>query len=346
MPQPVVLSDLPAARTDAVAQLFERTSRDGSLDAGSAAAQTPQPSNIVAFGGRRTGHSSRSRRTGQPGARTSRPSSGEPGHDVEGAAAAAPHRTGDVMAIGRPLAGLPRSAAGPVDLMKPPAPAASRRSRQADNGDHPPVRSLRGLAAPRSGLDVQSRSWWERLHATEPVRGRAIAELHERLRREAAFHIRIRVRNVAAFPRSDIDDLATQAADDALMALLRKLDDFRGDSEFWTWARRFAALEAPVSIRRRLGRDRVGISHDPERALDMPDSGHAAHDRVELRELLAHVIDAIADQLTPLQRTVMIATAINGVPAQTLALELHTTPGAIYKTLHDARRKLRAQLAY
>ena len=96
--------------------------------------------------------------------------------------------------------------------------------------------------------------------AEKPARGQAIAELHERLRREAAFHIRLRIRSRPDFPRSDIDDLAVQAADDALIALLRKLDDFRGDSQFWTWARRFVALEAPVGIRRRLGRgpDRPG----------------------------------------------------------------------------------------
>jgi RNA polymerase sigma-70 factor (ECF subfamily) len=197
----------------------------------------------------------------------------------------------------------------------------------------------------RPGLDLESQSWWERLHAPEPVHGLAIADLHRRLRREAAFHIRVRVRNNDSFPRSDIDDLATQAADDALIALLRKLDDYRGDSQFWTWAKRFAALEAPVSIRRRLGRDRVGIAREPERMLLVPDSAHSTANEVELRELLANVIGLIADQLTQRQRTVLIAIAINGVLPQALADELHTTPGAIYKTLHDARRKLRAALA-
>ena len=122
------------------------------------------------------------------------------------------------------------------------------------------------------------------LDAAEPARGQAIAELHERLRREAEFHIRRRVRNRPNFPRSDIDDLAVQAADDALIALLRKLGDYRGDSQFWTWARRFAALEAPVSIRRRLGHDRVGISKDPDHALLVADPGPSVHDQAETRE--------------------------------------------------------------
>jgi RNA polymerase sigma-70 factor, ECF subfamily len=193
----------------------------------------------------------------------------------------------------------------------------------------------------RRPLDAESRSWWERLHASEPIRGWAIAELYERLRREAGFHIRLRVANQPAFPRSDIDDLATQAAGDALVILLRKLEDYRGDSQFWTWARRFAALEAPTSIRRRIGHDRVGISRHPEQACDIADPGRSAQDRAEFSELLGDVAEAMIFELTPRQRTVLTAIAINGRPAATVAEELRTTPGAIYKSLHDARGKLR-----
>jgi RNA polymerase sigma-70 factor (ECF subfamily) len=193
----------------------------------------------------------------------------------------------------------------------------------------------------REPLDAESRSWLERLHDVGPKRGSAIAELHERLRCEAAFQIRGRVGGCAEFPRSDIDDLAVQAADDALMVLLRKLDDYRGESRFWTWARRFAALEAWVRVRQRLGRDRVGISPDPELALDIPDPARSAQELLETREMLRCVNDVVANQLTDRQRTILVATAVNDVSAQTLADEFHTTPGAIYKSLHDARLKIR-----
>lgn len=200
-------------------------------------------------------------------------------------------------------------------------------------------------AAPRRPLDRESRAWLERLHGAEPTRDSAVAELYERLRSEAAFHIRHRVRNRAEFHRGDIDDLATETAGDALMVLLRKLDDFRGESRFWTWARRFAALEAPVSIRRRVGRERFGVAADPELALGVPDPACSAQELLETRELLRRVSDIVANQLTNRQRTILVATAVNGVTPQTLACQLHTTPGAIYKTLHDARRKLKANLA-
>jgi RNA polymerase sigma-70 factor (ECF subfamily) len=194
-------------------------------------------------------------------------------------------------------------------------------------------------------LDRESSLWWDRLHATGPTRRRAIADLHDRLRVEAAFHIRHRVRGLSSFPRSDIDDLAVQAADDALVVLLRKLDQYRGDSQFLTWARRFAELEAPVSIRRRLGRDRVGISLDPDSAFRVADPARSTHDLVETQELLETVSELIVGQLTARQRTVLTAIAINGVATATLADELDTTPGAIYKALHDARAKLRLHLA-
>jgi RNA polymerase sigma-70 factor (ECF subfamily) len=231
--------------------------------------------------------------------------------------------------------------------------AGTRRSPQrAIGAAHPTRRRLAGVAdasvaqtMPRRLLDAESRSWWQRLHASEPIRGWAIAELYERLRREAAFHVRQRAANVAGFPRSDIDDVATQAAGDALIALLRKLEDYRGESQFWTWARRFAALEAPVSIRRRLGRDRVGISRDPDRASDVPDPGRSAQERVESHEFLQDIGRIMRDELTGRQRTVLSEVAVNGTSTAVLAERLDTTPGAIYKSLHDARLKVRAMTA-
>lgn len=199
------------------------------------------------------------------------------------------------------------------------------------------------LEVPERLLDAESRAWWVRLHEVGPVREHAIAELHERLRREAWFHIRLRARGMSEFPGSDLDDLAVMAADDAVLAVLRKLDDYRGESQFWTWARRFAQLEAQVSIRRRLGRDRV--TNDPERTFDLPDPGCSPQERAEVKELLRQVCDVIVGRLTMRQRTVLIAVAIEGISTAALAIELDSTPGAIYKTLHDARRKLSVQLA-
>ena len=205
------------------------------------------------------------------------------------------------------------------------------------------VPRARAREAPARVLDADSYAWWVRLHSAGPVRDCAITELHERLRCEARFHIRIRVAGMSEFPRSDLDDLAVQAAGDALLAVLRKLDDYRGDSQFWTWARRFAQLEAGVSIRRRMGRDH--LADDPERAFAVPDPGCSPQEHAEIRDLLRKVSDSIIGQLTTRQRAVLTAVVINGTSPATLAFDLDTTPGAIYKTLHDARKKLTAHLA-
>jgi RNA polymerase sigma-70 factor (ECF subfamily) len=169
----------------------------------------------------------------------------------------------------------------------------------------------------------------------------AVAELHALLLRAARFET---TRRRGGLPREELDDVAMQAADDALMAVLAKLDDFRGASRFTTWAYKFALLEAGVKLRRRAWQDReVVLAADrwPEYA----DRGATAHEQLEQAELIEALRDAMHAELTPHQREVFVALALNGVPIDVLAERLGTTRGALYKTLHDARRKLRRELA-
>jgi RNA polymerase sigma-70 factor, ECF subfamily len=160
----------------------------------------------------------------------------------------------------------------------------------------------------------------------------AVAELHALLLRAARFELH---RRGAAD-----DDLAMEAADDALLAVLAKLDTFRGASRFTTWAYKFALLEAGVKARRRAWRGRE-IPIDEERWPEIPDRGLSAQERLEQEELLRALQRAVHSDLTPHQREVFCALALNGVPIDVLAERLGSTRGALYKTLHDARRKLR-----
>ena len=180
--------------------------------------------------------------------------------------------------------------------------------------------------------------WIEALRGPPAMRDPALAELHALLLRAARFELRRRA--VAA---GDLDDLATQAADDALAALLGKLDDFRGASRFTTWAYKFALLEAGVKARRRAW-ERREVVIDEDRWPELPDAGRSTADRAEDHELLRAIRDAVRSELTPHQREVFAALALNGVPIDVLAERRGTTRGALYKTLHDARRKLRATL--
>ena len=141
----------------------------------------------------------------------------------------------------------------------------------------------------------------------------------------------------------ELDDIAMQAADDALMAVLAKLDDFRGESRFTTWAYKFALLEAGVKLRRRAWQDREVVL-EPEGWKRFADRRDSAQERSSGAELLEALGEAIDEALTPHQRQVFVALALNEVPIDVLAERLTTTRGALYKSLHDARRKLRGRL--
>ena len=144
-------------------------------------------------------------------------------------------------------------------------------------------------------------------------------------------------------PRAELDDLAVQAADDALVAILGKLESFRGDSRFTTWAYKFALLEAGVKARRRAWHGREVPLGEEGWAL-VADRGAGPGAGAETGELLAAVRDAIHGALTPHQRAVLVAVTLQDVPIDVLAERLGSTRGALYKTLHDARRKLRAAI--
>jgi RNA polymerase sigma-70 factor (ECF subfamily) len=195
----------------------------------------------------------------------------------------------------------------------------------------------------RSLLDEESRAWLRDLRADGPTRDKAIARLHALLLRAARFECARRRPALPHLRGNDLDDLANQAADDALVSVLARLDDFRGDSRFTTWVYKFALLEAAVKLRKRSWQGRE-MPLEPETWAVFTSAGIQPDDEVERGELLSTLQEAIAHLLTPHQRSVLVALALNGVPIDVLAERLSTNRGALYKTLHDARRKLRKHL--
>jgi RNA polymerase sigma-70 factor (ECF subfamily) len=189
---------------------------------------------------------------------------------------------------------------------------------------------------PASGAsDADSLRLLQELRADGERRERALPELHSLLLKAARLEAQRR-----GLHGRDLDDLSDQAADDALVSVLRRLGDFRGESRFTTWAYKFAVLEAAskASRRRWVGRE-IPLT-DPWVA-ETPGPERTAEDR----ELLEAVRVAVETRLTGHQRTVLVALALNDVPIDVLAERLGTTRGALYKTLHDARRKLREAFA-
>jgi len=203
---------------------------------------------------------------------------------------------------------------------------------------------LTGTSANAPAGDTESQAWIDRLSPHSPQRDAAIAELHALLLRAARSEL---ARRGPAFPHlrgGDHDDLAHQSADDALLAILAKLGEFRGDSRFTTWAYKFALFEAGVKIRRRAWQGRE-LPLEPEGWSVLASASAGPHEDAVTGELLAALQEAIRTELSPHQREVLVAITLNDVPIDVLAERLNTTRGALYKTIHDARQKLRRALA-
>jgi len=195
-----------------------------------------------------------------------------------------------------------------------------------------------------SSATTTSDSLLSGLRQTGPARQAALTELHELLLRGAHHELRRRRDLLLRMSQAEMDDLAVQAAGDAMIAILAKLDTFRGESRFTTWAYKFVLLEAGVKARRRAWQGRE-VTLEDESWRRLADPSPTAQQSVESTDLLRAIVSAMERSLTPHQREVFTALALNGVPIDVLAERLTSTRGALYKTLHDARRKLRAALA-
>ncbi len=200
-------------------------------------------------------------------------------------------------------------------------------------------------ASPVRSVDreAEGRRWIAALRATGAEREVAAATLHAMLLRAARFELSRRRAMLAGAARETIDDLAMQSADDALSAILSKLDSYRFESRFTTWAYKFAILEAAVRTRRRAWEQRE-LPIDPQDTSTLPARALDPVEDVEMRERMRAIVHAIQTELSPHQREVLGALVLADVPIDVLAERLGTTRGALYKTLHDARRKLRTSI--
>jgi RNA polymerase sigma-70 factor (ECF subfamily) len=199
------------------------------------------------------------------------------------------------------------------------------------------------VLSPAAPLDLDSHDWPRSLRSAGRTGEEAIAQVYALLLRAARFEVARRTPSLPHLRGDELDDIALEAAHDAFVSVLRRLDDFRGDCRFSTWVYKFALLEAAVKLRKRAWQARE-LPVEPEAWSLFANVGLEPDAKIKQRELLAAVQNAIAETLTPHQRRVLVALALNGVPIDVLAERLRTTRGALYKTLHDARHKLRGEL--
>ena len=195
--------------------------------------------------------------------------------------------------------------------------------------------------APRSNLD-----WVAALAAPGPGHEEALRALHALMLR-AARHQVWRMRGlVPGVGPAALDELANGAADEALVALLAKLGTFEGRSRFTTWAYKFAVLEAAVQVRRQAWRGREVSFEDVTVVVgSLGEEAVGPAEELEALDLATALGRAMSQVLTPYQRRIAVALLVDEVPIDVLAQRLATTRGALYKTLHVVRARLRAALA-
>ena len=192
-------------------------------------------------------------------------------------------------------------------------------------------------------MDAESETWIRDLTSDGVERQQAVSRLHQLLLRVACAEGARRRERLPARVQEELEDLATQAASDATLAVTRKLGSFRGAARFTTWACKFVILEFSTKVRRRIWRSRA-VEADESIWNRLPTQGPNALQEVESRELVAALRRAVQDRLTEHQRMIFQSAALDDVPIDVLAERLASSRGAIYKTLHDARRKLRTAL--
>jgi RNA polymerase sigma-70 factor, ECF subfamily len=201
----------------------------------------------------------------------------------------------------------------------------------------------RGAHGPPAGSDANELpDWLTALSTPGPERDEALRRLHALMLRAARHQVR-RMRPLLQGASVTVcEDIANGAADEALAVLLQKLSTFEGRSRFTTWAYKFAILQAATEVRRHawIGRE---ISLDDIDAWSPAGEPGPEH-RAEAADLAMAVRRALDQALTPYQRKIAVALLVDQVPIDVLADRLGTTRGALYKTLHMARGRLRAHL--
>ncbi|HZE30320.1 MAG TPA: sigma-70 family RNA polymerase sigma factor [Actinoallomurus sp.] len=206
-----------------------------------------------------------------------------------------------------------------------------------------PIETAERDPARRRDASGETRDWVDELSGSGPVREQAVADLHALLLRAARREVSRR-RATLGIDGPELEDLAYQAVTDALIAIIAKIRRFRGESRFTTWAYKFVVLEVSSKIGRHFWR-RHAWPLDREDWDRLPDRfGLRPEEQAEWGDLVSALRRAVDEELTEHQRTIFSALILGGVPADALAVKLGTTRNAIYKTLFDARRKLRASL--
>lgn len=178
----------------------------------------------------------------------------------------------------------------------------------------------------------------------------ALVDLRERLQRSIFYYLSQERSDLRGLATNELEEMAQDLAQDATLRVLENLDYFRGESRFTTWANKIAIRIAISDLRRArykdfsldaLTADGDYISSRANAVGEAPPNPETAAER----ENMLHILDnALKQALTERQYQALVAVTLHDIPMDTIAEQLGTNRNALYKLIHDARRKLKAHL--
>lgn len=200
-----------------------------------------------------------------------------------------------------------------------------------------------------------NEEWLAQLKDTEhpEVRELAIEDLRERLQRGIYYYLSRERSDLARYSSEELTSMSQDFAQDSILRVLDNLETFRGDSQFITWAMKIAARVAVSELRRVRYRDfsLEDLTANGEVMMRMSEAVGGlntpivAPERASEREDLVRILSKAFDEvLTDRQRLALEAVGLRGIPMDSVAEQLGTNRNALYKLLHDARKKLKAYL--
>jgi RNA polymerase sigma-70 factor (ECF subfamily) len=198
-------------------------------------------------------------------------------------------------------------------------------------------------------VERSNEEWLADLRSEGTRRADALEDMRARLERGVFFYLRNDRSDLSSRSTEEIEQMAQDFVQDALLKILDNLETFRGESKFTTWASKIATRVA-ISELRRVRYKNYSLDHltaDGEIMPSIaslavtPDDALAPETYTEREEVFRIVNDAIENALTERQRTALTAYVIDGVNIEAIADRMNTNRNALYKLIHDARYKLK-----
>lgn len=202
-------------------------------------------------------------------------------------------------------------------------------------------------------IERTNQDWLDDLTGPAQAQEPALQDLRERLQRGIFYYLSRERSDLTHLATRDLNQMAEDLSQDALLRVMENLDSFRGDSRFTTWATKIAVRVAISDLRRARYKDfRLDdLTADGEL---LPSTASAValnqstppnpESAAERADVMRQISDALHEALTERQYQALDAVALRGVPLEVVAEKMGTNRNALYKLVHDARRKLRAHL--